>query len=402
MLYRIRPSEAAGRSISFGKSKGIIKLFLLVPFAVVFAIIFYTSSYYKIYMANIGLILGLIIGQVVVEAIMEQDIKAAFKRKIYMAGAFVIALGTMLSFEYDFIGFDSYVPKESKIESAAIMLSNTPDYYSRVINANGTYISKADYYKENMKLTDSELIVTAGKYMMEHYEERTGEGTINAILVYRLKNGKEVSRRAMFNPYDNEELMEQILLADGYKETVYRLDLDQKTLADNNITAYYCNFDTTTKIGLDFLDVYRKDMENFGVKELLYEAPIGQIVLENKSGANIAEYPVYDSFINVEKYLEEYGIEYRLEKIFTENIDYYEYVEIYQYKEDGEKMKIYDDKEEILQILNASYDSSYSEINVDEIVGADFEVNLYSKGGYCNSFRIYKEKMPEFLKGKME
>ncbi len=419
-LYRIRPTEAAGRSIAFGKTKTAIKFLLLVPFAVVFALIFYTSSYEKVYMANIGVVLGLIIGQIVVETIMEQDIKAILKRKICFVGSGVVAIGIMLTFEYDLIGYDTYVPKESKIESGVILMSNVPNYSGYRVLDDGTYMFRDEYFKKYMNLTDAALLVKAGKYMMENFTYEFDYETDPRIFVditYRLKNGKEVSRTINFDPYENEELMEEILQTEGYKEAAYGIHYTTEELAENNITGYYVNFEGTQKIGIDFIDEYEKDIENFTAKQLLHESPVGQIVLENQAGGNLVEMPVYASFENIGDYLKEYNINVSLETILQENADAFEYLEVIQYVpsevvEVADSKGIYhtqaeareenivtiDDKETMLEILSNCIDMDYATYTVYAEECARAEIVLHQKGGYAHYFRIYKDKIPSALK----
>ncbi len=115
MLYRIYPSESAGNALAFKFTPPVFKVLISIPTAVFISLLvksFIGASGTKwiiiLSMLAIVLLCGLI------EFIYWQDLKMLLKgwRSSVIAIGFVAVL--LAVFQFDFTGYDTYLPKEEK------------------------------------------------------------------------------------------------------------------------------------------------------------------------------------------------------------------------------------------------------------------------------------------------
>lgn len=116
MLYRIYPSESAGNALAFKFTPPVFKVLISIPTAVFISLLvksFIGASGTKwiiiLSMLAIVLLCGLI------EFIYWQDLKMLLKgwRSSVIAIGFVAVL--LAVFQFDFTGYDTYLPKEEKL-----------------------------------------------------------------------------------------------------------------------------------------------------------------------------------------------------------------------------------------------------------------------------------------------
>ncbi|RGY99469.1 hypothetical protein [Clostridium sp. AM58-1XD] len=127
LLYRKRPSEAAGKAMAFSISKPIIRI-LIVMLSALGGALFFWGMRGNIGWAVFGLITGCLIAHCVIEIIYNFDFKKLFSHYKQMIGCFVVSLIVLCVFRYDLVGFDRYIPKESQVASAAVSISDLDDW----------------------------------------------------------------------------------------------------------------------------------------------------------------------------------------------------------------------------------------------------------------------------------
>lgn len=128
VLYRIRPSEAAGKAMSFKKTQGadqdsashsddrdhdgILMEHLL-----------------QRRMAAVGFVLGLVLTSCLIEIIYHFDFTKLFANPVQTVIGGAIAILVVGVFWMDVFGYDSYIPDEKDFVSASIDLNldNEPD-----------------------------------------------------------------------------------------------------------------------------------------------------------------------------------------------------------------------------------------------------------------------------------
>lgn len=181
-LYRLRPSEAAGRAMAFSKSKAPIRILLVLLGGMAGGLFFWTLQS-QVKWGLFGTAAGIILVHCIVEIIYHFDFKKLFSHKIQMALCLGAGMLFFCSFRYDWYGYDSYVPKKEEIVSASVdiyMDHRFNDVRPRVIWNNGIqkleYESTGDFIKENMKLAEPDWVLALAQGGCEeamNYRERT-------------------------------------------------------------------------------------------------------------------------------------------------------------------------------------------------------------------------------------
>lgn len=120
-LYRIRPSEAAGRAMAFKKTMVPIRILLVLGFGMTGALFFWEMQN-KARWGIFGGIVTAVLTHCIIQIIYYYDFKKLFSCKLQLAlSAAAVVLG-FCSFRYDWYGYDSYMPEAEKVESAAVYI----------------------------------------------------------------------------------------------------------------------------------------------------------------------------------------------------------------------------------------------------------------------------------------
>ena len=111
VLYRKRPSEAAGRAMAFGISKPVIKTFIVVPSALLGSLML-QSMMRKDTWSLFGLVCGLLLSYCVIEIIYNFDFRKLFAHKRQLALCAILSAAALAFFRFDLSGYDSYLPSD--------------------------------------------------------------------------------------------------------------------------------------------------------------------------------------------------------------------------------------------------------------------------------------------------
>ncbi len=347
-LYRLRPSEAAGRAMAFEKTKAPIRLLLTFPIAIVSGMFFYSISDEKLGWMIFGVICGGVLLHCLMEIIYHFDFRKLFTARYQMVACIAAAIVTAAAGYYDLYGYDSWHPEAGEIEDAAIFGGNEEwwiDYGGPEFTENryGTGYYRwnsygADQYRfDHMKLTDTylaaELAEWGARCEKENRFETVYEGSYKSfVMCFRLTNGKEVYRRySIWMNEETEELAEQIINSLEYKRGMYPvMNLEPEDAA----AVCFEQFDVGTDIPLNLaageagrlLEAFQKDMEELTVEDQRGEMPVGMIQFRDQAFQEAAEYnkttedyrrvldgvgyyPVYPSFERTLALLEKAGVE---------------------------------------------------------------------------------------------
>lgn len=309
--YLKRPAEGAGKSMVFGFTKPIIKILMIVPFALLVGLLVSdTVNFNPEYsMDGIGYIilalaLTVVLGSAAVQAIYDFDIKGILRGKSHIVISGVLVAFIFLVYRYDLLHYDDYIPEADKVESVAFI----PYDYERVGGYIGGYVdtevggmSVYDYARKYMYLTDAADVCQLADISMKEYNKRNwndsdeddGETDCrwsNAMVIYRLKSGREVVRNLWVNVEDEQtaELLDNITGSAEFKEgymmgTSGQLEevLDQEQYT---VSAYYGNMIYQHKMSeaelKELLACYRKDMEKFSFLKGKESVPVGAVRIE--------------------------------------------------------------------------------------------------------------------------
>lgn len=188
VLYRIRPSEGAGKAIVFSWAKPLVRISSELIIGVGAAFLFYgmvgnqrIDSGWIVF----GGILGVVLSHMFIESVLHYDVRKCFADKLSMAAAAVVAVAFTLGMRYDVTGYDTYLPKQKQIVSVDIQ---TEDTQSRQI------VSRE--YRTSVTMTDMNLLYPFLQECRDRNMENSYEGDTQTVrFVMRLKNGKQVYRR---------------------------------------------------------------------------------------------------------------------------------------------------------------------------------------------------------------
>ena len=113
-LYRLRPTETAGKPIAFPKAESVLKILLSIPLGICAA--FYLDSLANQASNNIVIfilaILCTFIFAIVIEFIYTMDLKHLFAKKGALLLSVSLAFGITAIYKFDLFKYDNYIPKK--------------------------------------------------------------------------------------------------------------------------------------------------------------------------------------------------------------------------------------------------------------------------------------------------
>ncbi len=165
MLYRRRPSEAAGKAMAFRISCPIIRILIVLMCAQYLGEFFWGIRESMAWVV-FGVVMGGLISHCVIEVIYNFDFKKLFSHSIQLVGCIVVSLAVIFTFRYDLFGFDSYLPEKSQVKEAAVFVSRLNGWVSygepELREEGGyrwSYGSDIDYVFQNMKCQDMDHVL---------------------------------------------------------------------------------------------------------------------------------------------------------------------------------------------------------------------------------------------------
>lgn len=465
LLYQKRPSEAAGRAMAFAVTKPVIRI-LITVMAALGCGLFFWSLRSTTGWAVFGVLCGGVIAHCVIEIIYHFDFKKLFADKIQLVACLAVSLLVMLTFRYDWIGYDEYLPDAGEVKEAAIdiyALNSWVSYGEAELQKNGEYgwISTGDarYIFNHMKESDVESILAIAQagirrqedessYQERRYSEEDAETLTGVGICYTLNNGRKVYRN--YWGIDLNEVLEpveKIYVGGAYKAGAYPvMNLDTADVAE----VRYRELGPEVKLNQmtaeekkELLEAFKQDFANLSIDRMKKEAPVGLIrfvsvkdaqalaweeraeELAKQNGASYhyyrgfdekSFYPVYPSFEHTIRVLERYGIEpgAALDSYEVKSADVTYYVRHKEYtpdsRYDGEyyeeaKYLVINDQEE-LETLKAGVVLYRATGYYNPLYKTEnIEITLNSDGGddsYLVNVRIPKGQIPAFLQTKID
>ncbi len=419
-LYRIRPSEAAGRAMAFRRTQSPIKHLIALPVGVVFGMFFHALRS-TLSWAVFGVLCGTVLTCCIMEIIYHFDFRKLFANRLHLGACFGISLLLVLAGMYDWYGYDSWLPDGGSVKSAAVIFDYDDNWvtYGDVdmrtmpdgeMQVGWNYGGQADYGFDHMFLTDVYSIMELGKKGVEWGRDLRSDGSLEYwsytdryTVMYRLANGKSVYRQYRIPREEMKPLKTVIYDSREYKQGIYPV-LEQ-TSSD---TAKVCfqQYNKKTELNLTgeeishLLAVYQKELEELSMAAREKEIPIATIQFrtrkhqeavawemeqEGYSYKNLEDrcyYPIYPSFVRTLEDLDKAGV--RLVKLDKDTvsdirIQYYWEAEDYSdeaaedYSGDWEKTwsddgyegrtAVYDSEEDIETLLSALVYYDYRDMN---------------------------------------
>ncbi|SFC36788.1 DUF6449 domain-containing protein [Butyrivibrio sp. YAB3001] len=437
VFSKFRRAEHAGKTIVYRPFRWFLKIVLCIVIGLGAGVVLYvmydfawSTSVYVI-MFIVMIISGLFSG-CILEAILDGNIRSILKGMPQTILALAITSLIFVIFKGDLLGYDSFVPERTKIESCAILESGYD--YQLYTNGENTYGNDSE---ENMKITDTDTFCEVVRIGMQTKKEeakssRTGKyknlGNDTTVL-FRMKNGKKIYRSITI-PYDiDSALFSKLIDSKEYKEGCFSVFFDDKMraydMANRKTTSMQYmsvsgNRITTDLSYAELSDAYRKDIEKYFSYEMVGKSiPIGRIEYSNSSNDGYAscDFDVFECYENTIALLKKYGI-FTEDKLDVQNnvasvsvTNYYPGVD--SEKEDidisntsvEEKTVTYTDRDKIVQILeNARCREFYNKwYNDTDYLNSQYSISVETKsavdsyGSRTVFYSFEVGKVPDFV-----
>lgn len=425
--YRKRPSEAAGKTMAFPKTKGIVKILLTVPVTLFAGLI-------VLGMVGIGdegenctvlllfvMAAAAIISCGAIEVVYEFDLRAALRKKYQILITGVCAAAIYCIFQFDLIGFDEWIPDPNKLEEADVMISPIA-YRQSYLNGAFKVISSAEHYSKEPGMTDISTICELSKKKLHREEMKDGGTYIWLEVAYQMKSGKTVWREFAVSAKE-EDILNRVIGNSQFKKAAYQIYDDSVFNKMKEKDSFQITY--TTGINVENLSpedadtirqLYIKDLDNSNYSTLKNEFICGQlafIVKTNNYGTTYFQYDIYPSYTNIIGYLTEKGLYEKMtlksEDIASLTVTNF-HNEMYDESsntgmEDWSVTKTYSGQEQIDELAGALYPSSFdysfnNKISNDYYVIVQLKSGATSSGYYRgdNGFYFNADKVPEWLK----
>ena len=358
LLYRRRPSEAAGHAMAFPITEPIIRFLIAVPSSLLLGAMFH-SMMYEDGWTVFGLVCGLLLVSCIIEIIYHFDFKSLFahKRQLLVSAVFVGVVFAI--FRFDLFGYDRYLPATEKLASGGIYSDlldpdATSQYHSTVEYTEGWYgvtfdAMPSSTLADEMQISDDqelELLHTIAaqgvhdaaqardRFLRGHgrsYDLEEGDEAFhNVMIAWHLRNGRTVYRSYRVNVSGVRAALESVYDLDAYKTAMYPvLSLSADDVAGIN----YKEEDECSHVKLAGADVkaallaaYQEELKALTSETRAHEMPIAEIQFKtNEQQALIQKlrdeggnytlfnhyyyYPIYPSFTKTIALLRACGVE---------------------------------------------------------------------------------------------
>lgn len=427
-VYKIRPTEA----YAFKKLQPIIKVVVVLPISACVGIL---SS--EIVGRNfIWYVGGLLVTAVLLSFAMEflyyLDIRECIRPKISTGLILGMLVIMAVALKLDLIGFDTYLPKESRVKNMSIYINGLNSCYDYPEGAGEMYGTTS--FLQNTRIEEFDAIYQLAKkaVAIQKEDKRTADSEITAAseitdseelyfsVRYEMKNGKEVYRgycipkdeenlKLIADIYDNWEFKRQVLPVEYVKEEKIS-SLDIADLQSSHTS------ELSKETIKSLFKTCKNEWESATYEQLSNDKVLGFLRFyldydrENgdyDTGSRCVSVPVYSSFQQTRKLLEQNGC-----KMMTfEDYDKVERIEISQYDDKaGDLGAILNvtDENQIREILEALYITDNSEIFNISTINYQIEVQIDWKSevftntdGFCSCY-FRTDEVPEFVTKALE
>lgn len=358
LLYRRRPSEAAGHAMAFPITEPIIRFLIAVPSSLLLGAMFHLvmcEDGWTVF----GLVCGLLLVSCIIEIIYHFDFKSLFahKRQLLVSAVFVGVVFAI--FRFDLFGYDRYLPATEKLASGGIYCDlldpdATSQYHSTVEYTEGWYgvtfdAMPSSTLADQMQISDDqglELLHTIAAQGVHDaaqardrflrgggrsYDVEEGDEAFhNVTIAWHLRNGRTVYRSYRVNVSGVRAALEAVYDLDAYKTAMYPV---LSLTADDVAGINYKEEDECSHVKLSGADMkasllaaYQEELKALTSETRAHEMPIAEIQFKtNEQQALIQKlrdeggnytlfnhyyyYPIYPSFTKTIALLRACGVE---------------------------------------------------------------------------------------------
>ncbi|MBO5998169.1 MAG: hypothetical protein J6P87_00605 [Lachnospiraceae bacterium] len=364
LLYKKRPSEAAGRAIAFKWAEPVIKVVLSCAIGI-FAGTFIHSLMLTTRAADgwtvFGAACGVILTACILEIIYHADFKKLFSGKKALLLSAVIVCAVFCIFRFDIFGYDRWLPAEGKVASAGLYcdsLEMDSWNYQRELTLEQNDMDGRYYVMTTMtgndgrgmiqRLADDTALPDTGKVRTiaeqgirdlgsdrqnEIYTGPTAESTDTGkdifgtvVVSWRLTNGRTKYREYYMNLTAVRDELDSIHDCDAWKTQMYpALSMGAEELSGINYNTAG-RFYHLPAAGREVLEAWQEDMRGLTADTRRNEMPLLCLQFKTEEFQAMADtireqdpymldmfnncgyYPVYPSFTKTLALLEKCGL----------------------------------------------------------------------------------------------
>ena len=390
-----RNTEAAEQSMAFSKTESVIKIMLVIPLSLAIGLLLSTMAHrnYEVWFF-IGILLGAVLINAIIEFIYHLDIRELFVRKLQLVLAMLITVVIGCIFQFDFIGYDSYLPAMEDVEQMAL--------YSYGVNGSFAYrvteddgITRVEYGEraalDEMVISDFEPIYeiagngvknvrkeTEGMDLVPVSVKTEGMDLVPVSVKYVLKNGKSVYRSYQIDRNVFTESEQALFTQEEYKQKIYPIF----SIESANIQSMFLmslkgevQLELTADQKANLLETYKTELRESTFDDFYYENMSARLNLEYMRGTQASSwyseygYPISKNFTKTLSLLNEYGYQTETE-IKAETVSK---ITIYNYN--TSQTSFYSSEIEIKEILADFYAGSI-DMDYGNIGGLNYDLGV--------------------------
>ena len=343
LIYKKRPSEAAGKAMAFFGAGEIIKVVLTVTAALAFGLFFgeatgESSDFWLIF----GLLLGFVFIYALIQMIYTLDIRKCFAGRAAFITGLLITFGITAFCRFDLAGYDRYLPAQDQIEAIAVSVDNQVCCMS-----DSNMYEEARLEHAAMPCDDETYAVlsrfVSGNMIYHKTNVENEEGVWKQVRV-RLKNGKTYRRGYTMYRSDVEQELLTLYGRKEYKEATWpmlaageeqllgmRVYCNAKLLSDDDYYGHSMTDGEGRVLDPDdartLLAALQEDFETVPPDVFLREMPYAMIQCQmDLSGAGFGENPAWEEPV--------YGMAGPGQKVWTASVPVFP-----SFKETGKVLK---------------------------------------------------------------
>ena len=354
-FYLNRPSEAAGRAISFKKSR----VFIEVPITILAGMIgawFMSISInkYKTSWIILGAVIGVILVHGILEVVINESFKAIISHKLQFVATLVVTLLIIGLFYEDITEYDKYIPKRENIVSAGIYFNDIDNELS-LLNVVDNPEAPGFYATQYMDGFENAFLnrITEKNTIDKIY----GISQIGVSVVPDMISSKYNQNNGVYYTYGTKEAVDELYLdsneAASMKEGSFN---DGETSALSDEEAYKQALQWMEENGIHELE-HGSGVRTTNIK-ICYELKNGKYVMRSY---DIPMSKVVDAIDNIYKTKEFKDVHFNLEKEYKQGVIYK--VEVFNGYGNKEVSVTGDEKDELIE----TYLSELDNLNIDII-----------------------------------
>ncbi len=429
ITYQKRKSEDAGKAVVFKYLEVFIKVFAGIFFSLDAGLfIFFFFSEDRVMSTGpviVTIIIVTFVSCIILESIFAMNVRMAFNRAYQIPIIAVISIALLFIYKTGITGYDHYLPSADKVKTSYIV---NYSYNSNYYDESEVYLATREFVERNMFLTDTDQVLKLAEVGEDEaisvkqnnvYDPENG-GYWEAVVGWRLNDGREVTREILIPEDVDAGLMDNIVGSEEFMKGVYFLDDvipivegtnksgKKRTFTFKVNTEHGC-LETRDDVVREFLEAYKIDLrQHYNFTLASYENPVGYADLYDNRSYDVS-WPIFANYDHTIAFLESKGLwagglisPDEVEMIMIDKGYYDE--EIDEYISDSQEIR---DRNEINEVMNNSMSSTFYSAwqRNDNMEYGDYSVEVHPKEGvqtevayndvYYRTF--YKGKIPEFV-----